>query len=156
MLRHSDQNWAVDICSYNIFVWSWMTVSKYCFASKYKWPCELLEQIENFNLPIDFSGNLKLLENWRPLSLFYQVDQLLIEETPTRSGLRTYSRGSVPDHSYRMYLIEWKNDFHHFYNEEARIMKEGAVEGWRGEEGVQNEGLGRVLWFWIFNLHLSV
>lgn len=27
------------------------------------------------------------------------------------------------------------NDFHHFYNEEARIMKEGAVEGWRGEEG---------------------
>jgi len=35
-------------------------------------------------------------------------------------------------------------------------MKEGAVEGWRGEEGVQNEGLGRVLWFWIFNLHLSV
>lgn len=42
------------------------------------------------------------------------------------------------------------NDFHHFYNQEARIVKEGAGKGWRGGEGgVLNEGLGRVL------LHLS-
>lgn len=45
------------------------------------------------------------------------------------------------------------NDFHHFYNQEARIVKEGAGKSWRGGEGeeggVLNEDLCRVL------LHLS-